>query len=228
MKETPYFDVIIIGTGAGGGTLAHRLAPSGKKILLIERGSYLPREKENWESKEIFLTSRYAVKEKWIDKKGKEFTPGTHYYVGGNTKFYGAALLRMREKDFGELSTMAGSPPHGRSTTRILSPTTRWQKSSTTSTDSGGSIRRSPPRKTLSPTRPSPMSRVFSAFTAPSKEKGYHPFPLPLGLILDEKHRQKSPCIKCNTCDGFPCLVNAKADSHIVCVEPPSNIPTSR
>lgn len=122
MSEAHHFDIIIIGTGAGGGTLAHRLAPSGKKILLIERGSYLPREKENWQSKDVFLTSRYSVKEKWVDKKGKEFTPGTHYYVGGNTKLYGAALLRMREKDFGEVKHHGGISPAWPITYKDLEP----------------------------------------------------------------------------------------------------------
>ncbi len=111
MLSDHHFDIIIIGTGAGGGTLAHRLAPSGKKILILERGSYLAREKENWQSEDVFLSSRYSCKEKWLDKKGREFTPGTHYYVGGNTKFYGAALLRMRKSDFDQVKHYGGISP---------------------------------------------------------------------------------------------------------------------
>src|SRR6266446_7774813 len=103
MESTQHYDVIIIGTGAGGGTLAHRLAPSGKRILLLERGTYVPREKENWDSHAVVVENRYHVKEPWLDKNGKEFHAGTHYYVGGNTKFYGAALIRLRERDFGEI-----------------------------------------------------------------------------------------------------------------------------
>ena len=98
-----HFDIIIIGTGAGGGTLAHRLAPSGKRILLLERGDFLTREKENWDSRAVFVDSRYKAKETWHDKAGKPFQPGIHYYVGGNTKVYGAALLRFRKEDFGEI-----------------------------------------------------------------------------------------------------------------------------
>src|SRR3954447_17398622 len=90
-------DVIIIGTGAGGGTLAHRLAPTGKKVLLLERGGYLPREPENWDSAEVFLKERYLSGEEWIDQDGTAFRPHQQYFVGGNTKFYGAILFRLRK-----------------------------------------------------------------------------------------------------------------------------------
>ena len=97
-----HYDIIIIGTGAGGGTLAFRLASSGKKILLLERGNFLPREKENWDVKEVFVKGRYVSKDTWYDKKDKPFQPGVHYFVGGATKLYGAALFRLRKEDFGE------------------------------------------------------------------------------------------------------------------------------
>src|SRR3954464_9380681 len=105
------YDVIIIGTGAGGGTLGRALASSGKKILLLERGGWLPREKENLSSKAVFLEARYKAKEVWLDPQGKEIHPGIHYYVGGNTKVYGAALLRFRQQDFGELQHHGGVSP---------------------------------------------------------------------------------------------------------------------
>src|SRR2546428_8407890 len=91
-----HYDVIIIGTGAGGGTLAYRLAPSGKRILLLERGDYVPREKENWDTKAVVLEGRYGAKEAWRDKNGKTFHPHTNYYVGRKTKFYRAPLLPPR------------------------------------------------------------------------------------------------------------------------------------
>ena len=106
-----HYDVIIIGTGAGGGTLAHRLAPSGKRILLLERGGYLPREPENWDSHEVFNNDRYLSGEKWIDKDGAEFEPHQQYFVGGNTKFYGAILFRLRERDFDEVRHYGGTSP---------------------------------------------------------------------------------------------------------------------
>lgn len=95
-----HYDLIIIGTGAGGGTLAHRMVQSGKKILILERGSFLPREKDNWNTKVVFNSDRYHNPEVWYDKNGNELHPGMSYCVGGNTKVYGAALFRLREKDF--------------------------------------------------------------------------------------------------------------------------------
>ena len=100
------YDVIIIGSGAGGGTLARHLAPSGKSILILERGGWLPRELENWDAEEVFIKNRYVPKETWYDKNGKPFQPGVHYWVGGATKLYGAALYRLRKEDFGELQPL--------------------------------------------------------------------------------------------------------------------------
>ena len=111
MTDDRTYDVIIIGTGAGGGTLAGHLAPSGKRILLLERGDWLPREIENWDAGEVFVKNRYVSKDTWYDDKGKGFQPGIHYYVGGQTKFYGAALYRLRLEDFGELKHHDGISP---------------------------------------------------------------------------------------------------------------------
>ncbi|HMX28592.1 MAG TPA: dehydrogenase, partial [Blastocatellia bacterium] len=106
-----HYDVIIIGTGAGGGTLAYKLAPSGKRILLLERGGYVPREKDNWSTLATVKEGKYNTKEEWRDAKGKPLHPHTNYYVGGNTKFYGAALFRLREQDFGEIKHHGGISP---------------------------------------------------------------------------------------------------------------------
>src|ERR1700748_2322658 len=105
------YDVIIIGTGAGGGTLAYHLAPSGKKILILERGDFVPREKANWDPKLVNLEGKYQTKEHWYDGEGKALHPHTNYYVGGNTKFYGAALFRLRREDFGEINHHGGISP---------------------------------------------------------------------------------------------------------------------
>ena len=105
------YDVIIIGTGAGGGTLAYALAPTGKRILILERGGYVPREKANWDSRLVNLEGKYQTKEIWSDKDGKPLHPHTNYYVGGNTKFYGAALFRFRKEDFSEIRHHGGVSP---------------------------------------------------------------------------------------------------------------------
>ena len=111
MNMNEHYDIIIIGTGAGGGTLAYRLAQTGKKILVLERGEFLPREKENWSAKEVYQKERYHAEEQWYDKDGKAFRPQTGYWVGGNTKLYGAALLRLRERDFEQVIHKGGISP---------------------------------------------------------------------------------------------------------------------
>ena len=105
------YDIVIIGSGAGGATLAQRLAPSGKSILILERGQHLPREAENWSPKAVFIDRRYRTAEHWYDKTGRAFTPNTHYWVGGNTSFYGGALMRFKREDFGEMLHVGGTSP---------------------------------------------------------------------------------------------------------------------
>ena len=106
-----HYDVIIIGSGAGGGTLAHTLAASGKRILLLERGDFLPREMDNWDPEPVFIDGKYISKDTWYDADGKPFQPQVHYYVGGATKLYGAALYRLRPQDFGEIQHVDGISP---------------------------------------------------------------------------------------------------------------------
>ena len=105
------YDVIIIGTGAGGGTLARHLAPSGKRILLLERGDWLPREPENWLAQDVFVDNRYVSPDTWYDEQRQAVPAAVHYFVGGATKLYGAALYRLRKEDFGELRHHDGISP---------------------------------------------------------------------------------------------------------------------
>ena len=111
MPDQQHYDVIIIGSGAGGGTLGLRLAQAGKKVLMLERGNFLPREKENWDPEEVFVKERYNSEDTWYDKDDKPFQPGVHYFVGGATKLYGAALYRLRERDFEEVQHHDGISP---------------------------------------------------------------------------------------------------------------------
>jgi len=105
------YDVIIIGSGAGGGTLAHQLAPPGKRILILERGDWLKREAQNWDPTAVFVDNRYISPDTWYDHDGKAFQPQVHYFVGGATKMYGAALYRLRKEDFGEIREYDGISP---------------------------------------------------------------------------------------------------------------------
>ena len=111
MKLAEHYDLIVIGSGPGGASLAQSLAPTGKRILMIERGDYLPREEANWSSEVVFVKRRYQVNETWTNIDGKPFSPQLHYCVGGNSKVYGAALLRLRERDFEEVIHAGGVSP---------------------------------------------------------------------------------------------------------------------
>jgi choline dehydrogenase-like flavoprotein len=220
MAHDNHYDVIIIGTGAGGGTLAWRLAPTGKRILLLERGDYVPREKANWDSQAVVAEGRYHAAEAWVDRGGKEFHPGTHYFVGGNTKFYGAALLRMRREDFGELRHHGGISPAWPIGYDDLE---RYYTEAEHLYHVHGERGADPTEPEASaPYRYPPVSHEprLEKLGDDLRRAGLRPFHLPVGVMLDEKNPRKSRCIRCSTCDGFPCLVNAKADSQVVCVDP--------
>src|SRR3954466_2263524 len=216
-----HYDVIIIGTGAGGGTLAHRLAPSGKRILLLERGGYLPRERDNWSSKAIFQDGKYHTDEEWIDSSsGEPFHPGAHYFVGGNTKAYGAILFRLREKDFGEVRHRAGLSPPWPIDYSTLEPYYTEAERLYLVHGKRGEDPWEPPASTDFPHPPVSHEPRIQQLSDDLAARGMHPFHLPIGIDLDESDPQGSKCIRCDRFDGYPCLVEAKADAHVLCVRP--------
>jgi choline dehydrogenase-like flavoprotein len=225
MPSTNHYDVIIIGTGAGGGTLALRLAPSGKKILLIERGDYLPREKENWDPTEVFVKNRYVSKDTWHDKDGKTFQPGVHYVVGGATKMYGAALFRLRKEDFGELKHHDGISPAWPISYEDLEPYYCEAEDLYYVHGLRGEDPTEP--KASKPYKYAPVAHEprIQRLHDDLVKGGYKPFHAPTGIMLNEEHRAESHCIKCDTCDGYPCLVHAKADAEVVAVRPALKYP---
>src|SRR2546422_2706266 len=220
MASNGHYDVIIIGSGAGGGTLAYKLAPSGKRILLLERGPYVPREKENWDSYAVNVEARYHIKEPWFDKHGKEFHAGTHYFVGGNTKFYGAALVRLRKEDFGEVRHYGGISPAWPIRYEDLEPYYTRAEHLYQVHGARGVDPTEPPAS--GPYRFPPVSHEprIQKLSDDLERLGVRPFHVPLGIKLDESNRRRSPCIRCATCDGHPCLVDAKADAQVICVDP--------
>jgi choline dehydrogenase-like flavoprotein len=215
-----HYDVIIIGTGAGGGTLAYRLARSGKRILLLERGGFLRREPENWDSRAVFIENRYKAKEEWYDKDGKPFHPGAHYYVGGNTKVYGAILFRLRERDFGAVRHHGGVSPAWPLSYEDFEPYYGQAEALYYVHGEHGIDPTEPPASQpylYAPVSHEPrIERLRDDLAA----MGYKPFPLPVGVRLDESDPEKSACVRCTRLDGFPCLVDGKADAHVVAVRP--------
>ncbi|MBI2359414.1 MAG: GMC family oxidoreductase, partial [Deltaproteobacteria bacterium] len=220
MASQSQYDVIIIGSGAGGGTLAYRLAPSGKRILLLERGGYVPREKDNWNPRAVNLEGKYQTKEIWHDKDGKELHPHTNYYVGGNTKFYGAALFRLRKEDFGEIRHHGGISPAWPIGYEELEPYYTEAERLYHVHGQRGEEPTEPPT-----TGPYPYPAVsheprIQHLADDFARLGLHPFHTPLGVMLNESDSHASRCIRCDTCDGYPCLVGAKSDAQVCAVDP--------
>jgi choline dehydrogenase-like flavoprotein len=215
-----HFDVIIIGTGAGGGTLAYRLAPTGKRILLLERGDYVPREKDNWNPRAVNFEGKYQTKEIWHDKDGKELHPHTNYYVGGNTKFYGAALFRLRREDFGEVKHHGGISPAWPIRYQDLEPYYTEAERLYHVHGQRGEDPAEPPADAPYPHPAISHEPRIQQLADDFARLGLRPFHTPLGVMLNEQDRHASRCIRCETCDGFPCLVGAKSDAEVCAVDP--------
>ena len=214
------YDVIIIGTGAGGGTLAHRLAPSGKRILLLERGGYLPREPETWDSREVFLMNRYVSGETWYDKHDTPFEPHAQYFVGGNTKVYGAILFRFREKDFGAVRHHAGTSPEWPLSYDDLEPYYTEAEKLYLVHGQAGEDPTEPRRSGPFPYPAVSHEPRIQQLHDDLERAGLQPFHLPVGIDLDESDPEKGRCVRCAKFDGFPCLTDGKADAHVLCVRP--------
>ena len=217
---TSHYDIVIIGSGAGGATLAQRLAPTGKSILILERGEHLPREAENWDSKAVFIDHRYRTKESWYDRDGRPFVPNTHYWVGGNTSFYGAALMRLRGRDFEETVHGGGVSPAWPISLTDLAPyygeaERLWRVHGQRGVDPS-EAGNEPPYAFPAVSHDPGIARLKSHWEA----QGWRPFSLPLGVKLDEAHPVTSTCIKCKTCGGYPCLLRAKCDARTIAIEP--------
>ncbi|HEX6310590.1 MAG TPA: GMC family oxidoreductase [Acidimicrobiia bacterium] len=214
------YDVIIVGTGAGGGTLAHALAPEGLRILMLERGNFLPREMANWDPEQVFVDGRYISSDTWYDADGKPFQPQIHYFVGGATKMYGAALYRLRPGDFGEIRHVDGVSPAWPLTYDDFEP---WYTRAEWLYQVHGRHGEDPTEGHWSKQYPHPPvshEPRMQQLVDDLEGGGYHPFHAPCGILLDEAERPRSTCIRCTWCDGYPCLVHAKSDAEVIAVRP--------
>lgn len=207
------YDIVVIGSGAGGATLAQRLAPTGKSILILERGDHLPIEPANWDPKEVFIRHRYRSGEKWRDRKGGTFTPNIHYWVGGNTIFYGAALYRFRQRDFERVAHHGGgvSPAWPISYADLkpyyLEAERLWGVHGARGADRTDDADDAPyPHPALK--HDPEIARLKFRLS----ELGLHPFEMPVAVDRADASPDMSPCIRCRTCGGYPCLREAKGD----------------
>jgi choline dehydrogenase-like flavoprotein len=218
-----HYDVIVIGSGPGGASLAHRLAPTGKRILLLERGDYLPRTRANWDAQTVFVDGVYQTPETWYGRDGRSFHPGLHYYVGGNSKVYGAALLRLRERDFEEIHHQDGLSPAWPLQYAAFEPYYAQAERLFHVHGQRGEDPNEPPSSSPFPYPAVSHEPAIQALSDRLSRSGLHPFHLPLGILLDEKDGKPTPtsiCIRCDAFDGFPCLLNGKADAQVICVDP--------
>jgi choline dehydrogenase-like flavoprotein len=211
---THRYDLIIIGTGAGGGTVAHALACTGARILVVERGDFIPQEEENWDPDAVWKQLRYRINEHWVDERGREFRPYTHYCVGGNTKFWGSVLYRLRREDFEEIEHVDGISPAWPIAYETLEPYYERAERLYHVRGQHGLDPTEVPRGPF-PFDAVPHSRVMQQIVCQLRHLGLHPSPLPLGL---QRPGETGGCILCNTCNSFPCKVGAKSDADVCCV----------
>jgi choline dehydrogenase-like flavoprotein len=218
--STEHYDVVVIGTGAGGGTLARHLAPSGKRILLLERGGWLPREPQNWLAQDVFVDARYVSPDTWYYADGSSFQPQVHYYVGGATKLYGAALYRLRKEDFGELRHQDGISPAWPIPYEQMEPYYTQAEQLYEVHGARGEDPTDPPASAAYPFPAVTHEPRIQQLSDDLAAVGLHPFHAPCGIRLLEDNMPYSKCVRCSNCDGFPCVVHAKSDAEVIGVRP--------
>jgi choline dehydrogenase-like flavoprotein len=209
-----HYDIIIIGTGAGGGTIAHALSGSGARILLLERGGFVPQEDENWNPEAVWKQLRYRARERWLDERGREWTPYTHYGVGGNTKFWGSVLYRLRREDFEAVEHVDGVSPAWPIDYETLAPFYDRAERLYHVRGQHGLDPTEAPRGPY-PYAPIPHATGMDAMVDGLRRQGLHPSPLPLGVL---RPGETDGCILCNTCNSFACKIHAKSEADVCCV----------
>ncbi len=209
-------DVVIIGSGMGGGTTALALARRGVDVLVLERGERLPREPENWSPRAVFVDRRYRPAERWLDGAGRAFGPGVHYVVGGNTKVYGASLPRFREQDFGAIEHLDGTSPAWPFAYADLEPYYSEAEQMYRVHGAPGEDPTEPWRSTAFPYPALEHEPYVADLAARLREQGVSPSANAMAVDL----RDGGTCIRCATCDGFPCKLGAKSDAETCGIDP--------
>jgi len=214
------YDVIVIGSGAGGGTLVRHLAPSGKRILLLERGDWLRREPQNWQAQAVFVDGRYVSPDTWYYADLTPFQPQVHYFIGGATKLYGAALYRLRAEDFGEIQHYDGISPAWPISYEDMEPYYTRAEQLYQVHGARGEDPTEPPASAPYPFPAVSHEPRIQRLSDDLEKAGLHPFHAPCGVLLDESNMPYSKCVRCEDCDGFPCVVHAKSDAEVISVRP--------
>ena len=208
-------EVVIVGSGIGGATTAYALAEKGVQTLVLERGERMPREPENWSPSEIFMKSRYKPNEKWVDGDNKKFVPGVHYFVGGNSKVYGASLPRFSQFDFGTIKHQEGISPSWPFTYKDLEP--YYYKAEELYRVHGDAQNiYGNDRKVPFPYPAMKHEPYVQDLSGRLRKAGVIPHSNSMGIDLGPNGK----CIRCKTCDGFVCKVDAKSDAEINALNP--------
>jgi choline dehydrogenase-like flavoprotein len=209
------YDIVIIGSGVGGGAVARQLAGSGARVLMLERGPELPREPQNWDPEALFVDKRYHTDETWY-ADGRAFNPGMFYFVGGLTKFYGAAMFRFRERDFDAVEHEEGVSPAWPIRYADLEPWYGEAERLFGVHGRAGLDPTEPPRSAAYGQPPLPHEPVIAAIEERLRAQGLKPFPMPCAVDLGEG----GSCRRCPNCDAFPCMIDAKGDAEVRLVRP--------
>ena len=222
-----YADIVIMGSGPGGSALAYALKDSGADVLVVERGGHLPIEPANWDATAVFGHGRYKTSELWYDvARGRSYRPGNHYWVGGQTKMYGANLQRFRAEDFQELEHVDGVAPAWPIAYGDLEP--YYGKAETLYAVRGeaGIDPTEPFRSTLFPFPAIPHEPAILELVDSLNSKGLNPHPLEMAVHWGESGC--NPDSPCTGCDGFPCYAGGKADAETQCLRPALKSPNVR
>jgi choline dehydrogenase-like flavoprotein len=211
-----HYDIIIIGSGAGGGTMARALSETSARILILERGNFVPQEAENWDPDAVWRQLRYQTNEEWLDAAGRAFRPYTHYNVGGNTKFWGSVLYRLRREDFQAVQHLDGVSPAWPIDYETLRPFYDRAERLYHVRGEVGDDPTEPPRGPY-PHEPVPHSTGMAEIVAQLRQQGLHPSPLPLGVI---RPGEPDGCVLCNTCNSFACRIHAKSEAEVCGIRP--------
>ena len=209
-------EVVIIGSGMGGGSTAHALARRGIDVLVLERGERLPAEPENWSPRAVFTERRYKPAEQWLDGSGASFAPGVHYVVGGNTKVYGASLPRFREADFTQVEHLEGTSPAWPLRYEDLEPYYGEAEQMYRVHGSTGEDPTEPWHSTPFPYPALEHEPYIVHLAERLREQGVNPCANSMGV----DRRAGGRCVRCATCDGFPCQLDAKSDAQTCGIDP--------
>ena len=215
------YDVIVIGSGAGGGTLVHRLAPSGKRILLLERGGWLPREPQNWLAHERLRRQPLHLAGHVVRRR-RQAVPA----AGALLRRRRHQALRRRAVPAARRGLRRAAPPR-RLLARVADRLRRdgallHARPSGSTRCTARAARTRPSRRRARPTRSrrSRTSRASSSSTTTSRRPATIRSTRPAASCSTSATCRYSACVRCATCDGFPCLVHAKSDAEVLAVRP--------